>query len=275
MSLIAGNAYAALADERLVEFFKENVGREPSPQEASEFIEKGVAVGEDPYSLRSFIETQGYANRRGANLEAVNVGESMSFWSELGKAAKTVAGFATGGPLGGLAAGAAAYLPRKGQPGGVQTPTVGTLQWDFIDKYGRPTEEEITRLLGRFAEDKPVVQGGGRVGFPIGGQMGGAGIDLPMGGQQGAGGIVYQPGKGWVLRRTYNRTYTVDRRGHITRDGHFELNAPRMNVLNPHALSRAYRRMTGFAHAARRGLQMFGLKVSGHAKLKGGKRRRR
>lgn len=130
------------------------------------------------------------------------------------------------------------------------------------------------QLFGGFAEDKPQGSSGGGGQVPRIGQggvvMGGrGGIDLPMGGEQGAGGVIFVPGKGMVLRRSYGPvTITRDTKVKFDQYGNLVLRPKRMNVLNPHALARAFRRTQGFAHVAKSALQMFGMHVSGTPRLK-------
>jgi len=165
----------------------------------------------------------------------------------------------------GAAAGAGDILKRA----------LGSVGQGLINQGVESASDWLKRQFGTagYSEDKPQggVVGPPRIGtkMPIGGQ---GGIDLPIGGMQGAGGVVYQPGKGLVLRQSYTGTWTRDRRVKFDAYGNIVLRPRRMNVLNPHALSRAFRRTQGFAHVAKAALSAFGLHVSGKPRMKGKKK---
>lgn len=179
-------------------------------------------------------------------------------------------------------------LPSGGFGGGI-TPSaggggvLGQIGRTLIDQATKEGLDWLSRGIsrtfgsgGQGGSGGPVVPAGKGGTLGTGGMGGVGGIDLPMGGQQGAGGVIFKPGTGFVLRRSYGpAVINRDRKVRMNRMGYWELVPPRMNVLNPHALARAYRRMDGFQAFAKKALRHFGFHVTKHLAAKSGGKRRR
>lgn len=153
-----------------------------------------------------------------------------------GKVVKTAvgaaAGLARGGPLGaitgGLSAAGVIKLPTQRQPV-LLSPEMA---------YGRSTGMPG---IGQ----QPIVQFGGRVGPVSGGFM------IGGGGQPGAPSTYVAP-DGTACRGHLNRTrYYSQRMGGLVEPGTVCVKNRRTNPLNPRALSRSMRRLSGFVKATR------------------------
>lgn len=270
---VASGALNPTRDGSLADFFPANYGlaQAYSPTQL-QAIAARYAVGDAPpapigYAPISATISEDRVSDRVAQLAALPINGGTTITTKaptMSTAGGGFGGLPTGGPgLPALPAGTPNIWGAIGQ----QLLNAG------VTAAGNWAVNKIGQLTGTGGDQggggPPAVGTGGTV---FGGQ---GGINLPMGGQQGAGGVVFQPGKGWVLRRTYNKVQTIDRRGHIDKMGNFVLNAPRMNVLNPHALHRAMRRVSGFHHVATEALKFMGYHVTGHAKPTKHKRRKR